>query len=60
MTKEERFELYIEIKRKKIKFKTLAAHLNVSQTWISNFFGSKQVNMSDQHVQKIKEYVTNN
>lgn len=57
MTKEERFDLFIELKRKRIKIKDVANFLGCSSAWLSQFFGEKQVKMSEEHLRQIKEYV---
>ena len=59
MTKEERFDLFIEMKRKRIKLKDVAIFLNCSSAWISNYFGEKQVSISEEHERLIKQYVAN-
>ncbi|MGE6488491.1 hypothetical protein [Paenisporosarcina sp. NPDC076898] len=56
MSEKEIFELFIQMKMKKIKQKDLAEHLQVSCAWVCNFFALK-TNMSDRHVQQLKQYI---
>lgn len=59
MNENERFELYMVMKKKKIRQKEIASALNVSSAWICNFFANK-INMSEKSIQQIKEYVNSN
>lgn len=55
---EQRVLLFSDMKRKKIKQKHLAEHLNVSCAWISYFF-SGQNNLSAEHEQMLVDYINN-
>lgn len=56
MNEDERFELYMQTKKKKIKQNEIAVALGVSSAWVCNFFANK-INFSEKSVQQIKEYV---
>jgi len=53
---QERFELYMKMKRKRIRQSSIASALNVSEAWISYFFSNK-VNISDTHYKRLVEYI---
>ena len=55
---EQRVLLLADCKRKKIKQKHLASHLNVSSAWISYFF-SDTGNLSAEHEQMLVDYINN-
>lgn len=56
-TLEERLTLLMEIKRKRIKLKQIAEYLQVSNAWVTNYFGQKQVQWSSDHEEKMKQFV---
>ena len=56
-TAEERLSLFMEIKRKRIKLKQIAQYLQVSNAWVTNYFGEKQVSWSVEHEQKMKQFI---
>lgn len=57
MNYEERNELFMEMRKKRVSQTSAAKHLGITTSWLCQFFGSKQVNMSDDHVRQLKEYV---
>lgn len=56
MSENEIYDLYLQMKKKKIKQREIARHLNVSDVWISTFFALK-ADMSEQHIKLMKEYI---
>lgn len=54
---EERLTLLMEIKRKRIKLKQIAQYLDISNAWVTNYFGQKQVQWSNEHEEKMKQFV---
>ena len=56
-TLEERLTLLMEIKRKRIKLKQIAQHLDISNAWVTNYFGQKQVQWSSDNEDKMKQFV---
>lgn len=55
---EQRVLLLADCKRKKIRQKHIAEHLNVSSAWISFFF-SGSTDLSAEHQQMLIDYINN-
>jgi predicted transcriptional regulator len=56
MTRNERFELMLEIKKKQLRIKDIAAQMNVSASLISQYLNSK-CNMSSDNELRLKQIV---
>lgn len=56
INEQERFEIYMQMKKKKIRQNALSKHLGCSNAWISYFFSNK-VNISESHYQQLVEYI---
>lgn len=56
MTRDERFQLMLEIKKKELKLKDIAENMDVSPSLLSQFLYSK-CNMSENNVNKLKKIV---
>lgn len=52
------FDLFLQMKKKKIRQKEIASYLNCSSSWVSQCFSLKE-QMSEEHIEKIKEYIEN-
>lgn len=59
LTYNQRLELLLECKKKKIRQKTLAEITETTSSWISQWFGNPDINLSNRHEQLIIEYVQN-
>lgn len=59
LTYNERLELLLECKKKKIRQKTLAELTNTTSSWICQWFGNPDINLSERHEIKIIEYIQN-
>ncbi|MEH7419553.1 hypothetical protein V7266_30435 [Neobacillus drentensis] len=56
MTRNERFELLLEIKKKELRLKDIANEMNCSPSLLSQFLNSK-CDMSSDKVSKLKQIV---
>lgn len=56
MTKDEKYDLLIEMRKKEIKSKDVATHLGCSASLISLFLNNK-ANMSAEKVAKMKHFI---
>lgn len=54
---QQRLELLMQCKLKKIRQKDLASVIGTSSAWVSNYFVHENTKMSEQHEQMIIEYV---
>jgi len=60
LTYNQRLELLLECKKKKIRQKTLAEITNTTSSWISQWFGNPDINLSEKHEIQIIEYIKSN
>lgn len=56
MNENEIYDLFLQMRKKKIRQNELAEHLNVSCSWLSQCFSLK-TKMSEQHLELVKEYI---
>ncbi|MEH7346008.1 helix-turn-helix transcriptional regulator [Bacillus sp. JJ1532] len=57
MTRDERLELMLEIKKKDLKMKDIAVEMNISPSLLSQYLNDK-CNMSSEKVFKLKQLVS--
>lgn len=58
MNEKEIYDLFLQMKIKRIRQNELAQYLGVSCSWLSQCFSLK-TRMSESHLEQVKEYIAN-